>query len=92
MQGGIPKPPEPIMHFNRDDLKGLPFTFPTAIHRYISALHSQTEGVGVNIICSFRKRCENFVRFSNRLFMFFGVALLLVSSLVFLSQSNPSIF
>jgi hypothetical protein len=51
MQGGIPKPPEPIMHFNRDDLKGLPFTFPTAIHRYISALHSQTEGVGVNIIC-----------------------------------------
>nr|KYP67514.1 putative zinc protease pqqL [Cajanus cajan] len=31
--GGIPKPPEPIMHFNRDELKGLPFTFPTAIHR-----------------------------------------------------------
>lgn len=35
MQGGIPKPPEPIMHFNRDDLKGLPFTFPTAIHREV---------------------------------------------------------
>ncbi|AET05136.2 peptidase M16 inactive domain protein [Medicago truncatula] len=33
--GGIPKPPEPIMHFNRDDLKGLPFTFPTAIHREV---------------------------------------------------------
>ncbi|KAK7399022.1 hypothetical protein VNO78_10197 [Psophocarpus tetragonolobus] len=33
--GGIPKPPESIMHFNRDDLKGLPFTFPTAIHREV---------------------------------------------------------
>lgn len=25
------------MNFNRDDLKGLPFTFPTATFRYISA-------------------------------------------------------
>ncbi|KAH1049403.1 hypothetical protein GLYMA_08G030800v4 [Glycine max] len=33
--GGIPKPPEPIMHFNRDELKGLPFTFPTSIHREV---------------------------------------------------------
>ncbi|CAL5215055.1 unnamed protein product [Lathyrus oleraceus] len=33
--GGIPKPPEPIMHFNRDELKGLPFTFPTVIHREV---------------------------------------------------------
>ncbi|KAI4350751.1 hypothetical protein L6164_005172 [Bauhinia variegata] len=33
--GGIPKPLEPIMHFNRDDLKGLPFTFPTAIYREV---------------------------------------------------------
>ncbi|XP_054811464.1 zinc protease PQQL-like isoform X1 [Prosopis cineraria] len=31
--GGIPKPSEPIMHFNRDDLKGLPFTFPTTVSR-----------------------------------------------------------
>ncbi|KAJ9183853.1 hypothetical protein P3X46_007659 [Hevea brasiliensis] len=31
--GGIPKPPEPILHFNWDDLKGLPFTFPTSIIR-----------------------------------------------------------
>ncbi|KAG5041605.1 hypothetical protein JHK85_014081 [Glycine max] len=33
--GGIPKPPEPVMHFNRDELKGLPFTFPTSIHREV---------------------------------------------------------
>lgn len=31
--GGIPKPPQPILNFNRDDLKGLPFTFPTKITR-----------------------------------------------------------
>ncbi|XP_062090970.1 zinc protease PQQL-like isoform X2 [Humulus lupulus] len=31
--GGIPKPPEPVLHFNRDDLKGLPFTFPRTIIR-----------------------------------------------------------
>ncbi|XP_015571815.1 zinc protease PQQL-like isoform X2 [Ricinus communis] len=33
--GGIPKPSEPILHFNRDDLKGLPFTFPTSIIREV---------------------------------------------------------
>ncbi|KAK7852912.1 zinc protease pqql-like [Quercus suber] len=33
--GGIPRPPEPIMHFNRDDLKGLPFTFPSTIVREV---------------------------------------------------------
>lgn len=33
LQGGIPRPLEPILHFNRDDLKGLPFTFPTSIIR-----------------------------------------------------------
>ncbi|XP_042492213.1 zinc protease PQQL-like isoform X1 [Macadamia integrifolia] len=33
--GGIPKPPEPILHFNRDDLKGLPFTFPASIIREV---------------------------------------------------------
>ncbi|KAJ4846270.1 hypothetical protein Tsubulata_008787 [Turnera subulata] len=33
--GGIPKPAEPILHFNRDDLKGLPFTFPTRIIREV---------------------------------------------------------
>ncbi|ONH97864.1 hypothetical protein PRUPE_7G214900 [Prunus persica] len=26
--GGIPNPPEPVLQYNRDDLKGLPFTFP----------------------------------------------------------------
>ncbi|KAJ7973741.1 zinc protease PQQL-like [Quillaja saponaria] len=33
--GGIPEPPEPVLHFNRDDLKGLPFTFPTTINREV---------------------------------------------------------
>ncbi|OIV93964.1 hypothetical protein TanjilG_05667 [Lupinus angustifolius] len=33
--GGIPKPHEPIMHLNRDELKGLPFTFPTTIFREV---------------------------------------------------------
>ncbi|KAM7509636.1 hypothetical protein LguiA_020089 [Lonicera macranthoides] len=33
--GGIPRPPEPVLHFNRDDLKGLPFTFPTTIIREV---------------------------------------------------------
>ncbi|XP_012076806.1 zinc protease PQQL-like isoform X2 [Jatropha curcas] len=33
--GGIPEPPEPILHFNRDDLTGLPFTFPTRIIREV---------------------------------------------------------
>ncbi|KAL1364192.1 hypothetical protein HN51_012358 [Arachis hypogaea] len=33
--GGIPRPAEPIMHFNRDELKGLPFTFPTTISREV---------------------------------------------------------
>lgn len=29
--GGIPKPEEPVMHFQRDELKGLPFTFPAGV-------------------------------------------------------------
>ncbi|KAE9607597.1 putative metalloenzyme, LuxS/M16 peptidase [Lupinus albus] len=33
--GGIPKPHEPIMHLNRDELKGLPFTFPKTIFREV---------------------------------------------------------
>ncbi|KAI3868227.1 hypothetical protein MKW92_045537 [Papaver armeniacum] len=33
--GGIPKPTEPVLHFNRDDLSGLPFTFPESIIREI---------------------------------------------------------
>ncbi|XP_019051662.1 PREDICTED: zinc protease PQQL-like isoform X2 [Nelumbo nucifera] len=33
--GGIPKPPQPVLHFNRDDLKGLPFTFPGTIIREV---------------------------------------------------------
>jgi hypothetical protein len=52
------------MHFNRDELKGLPFTFPTTIHRYINAFHSQTEGIGIRIIC------ESFVSLSNELYVF----------------------
>ncbi|KAK5829923.1 zinc protease PQQL-like [Gossypium arboreum] len=31
--GGIPKSPEAIFHYNRDDLKGLPFKFPKTIIR-----------------------------------------------------------
>ncbi|KAL5573042.1 hypothetical protein UlMin_022639 [Ulmus minor] len=31
--GGIPKPPEPVLHYNRDELTGLPFTFPQTIIR-----------------------------------------------------------
>ncbi|XAR67091.1 C-terminal processing peptidase [Bertholletia excelsa] len=33
--GGIPKPQKPVFQFNRDDLKGLPFTFPTTTSREI---------------------------------------------------------
>ncbi|KVI12277.1 Metalloenzyme, LuxS/M16 peptidase-like protein [Cynara cardunculus var. scolymus] len=33
--GGIPRPSEPILQYNRDDLKGLPFTFPTTIIREV---------------------------------------------------------
>ncbi|KAF9617923.1 hypothetical protein IFM89_039204, partial [Coptis chinensis] len=33
--GGIPKPPEPILHFNRDELRGLPLTFPASIIREV---------------------------------------------------------
>ncbi|PWA80900.1 insulinase (Peptidase family M16) protein [Artemisia annua] len=33
--GGIPRPSEPILKYNRDDLKGLPFTFPTKIIREV---------------------------------------------------------
>ncbi|KAK8921287.1 hypothetical protein KSP39_PZI019966 [Platanthera zijinensis] len=33
--GGIPKPPEPVLHFSRDDLKGLPFKFPETIVREV---------------------------------------------------------
>ncbi|EXB38800.1 putative zinc protease pqqL [Morus notabilis] len=31
--GGIPEPSKPVLHFNREDLKGLPFTFPRTIIR-----------------------------------------------------------
>uniref|UniRef100_A0A2P2LQ34 Putative zinc protease PqqL isoform X2 n=1 Tax=Rhizophora mucronata TaxID=61149 RepID=A0A2P2LQ34_RHIMU len=31
--GGIPKPPGPVLHFNWDDIKGLPFSYPTGIIR-----------------------------------------------------------
>ncbi|XP_044463821.1 zinc protease PQQL-like isoform X1 [Mangifera indica] len=37
--GGIPKPPKPVLHFNRDKLKGLPFTFPTSIIREVVHSH-----------------------------------------------------
>ncbi|KAK1264477.1 hypothetical protein QJS04_geneDACA018123 [Acorus gramineus] len=33
--GGIPKPSGPILHFNRDDLRGLPFTFPATVIREV---------------------------------------------------------
>ncbi|XP_020265173.1 zinc protease PQQL-like isoform X2 [Asparagus officinalis] len=33
--GGIPKPSETVLHFNRDDLKGLPFKFPATIIREV---------------------------------------------------------
>ncbi|CAI0543733.1 unnamed protein product, partial [Linum tenue] len=33
--GGIPMPPQPMLHYSRDDLKGLPFTFPTSIIREV---------------------------------------------------------
>ncbi|PKU71070.1 zinc protease PQQL-like [Dendrobium catenatum] len=33
--GGIPKPSEPVLHFIRDDLKGLPFKFPETIVREV---------------------------------------------------------
>lgn len=33
--GGIPRPPEAVLRFSRDDLKGLPFQFPTTITREV---------------------------------------------------------
>ncbi|CAA0814299.1 Insulinase (Peptidase family M16) protein [Striga hermonthica] len=33
--GGIPRPPKPILNFKRDELKGLPFTFPSTVIREI---------------------------------------------------------
>ncbi|KAL7189349.1 hypothetical protein ACSBR1_039068 [Camellia fascicularis] len=33
--GGIPRPLEPVFHFSRDDLKGLPFIFPSTIIREV---------------------------------------------------------
>ncbi|KAK4483651.1 hypothetical protein RD792_010852 [Penstemon davidsonii] len=33
--GGIPRPPKPILNFKRDELKGLPFTFPSTIIREV---------------------------------------------------------
>ena len=66
MQGGIPKPTEPIMHFNRDDLKGLPFTFPTTISRYIDISQE-------NVVHSIYKRiCVNVFELSNGIFFCFN--------------------
>ncbi|GER35964.1 peptidase M16 family protein [Striga asiatica] len=33
--GGIPRPPKPILNFKRDELNGLPFTFPSTVIRKI---------------------------------------------------------
>ncbi|GAB4852720.1 hypothetical protein Ancab_016931 [Ancistrocladus abbreviatus] len=33
--GGIPMPPNPILQFSRDDLRGLPFKFPEAVVREV---------------------------------------------------------
>ncbi|KAL6577311.1 hypothetical protein OROMI_011587 [Orobanche minor] len=33
--GGIPRPPEPILNFKRDELNGLPFTFPSTVIREV---------------------------------------------------------
>ncbi|XP_042385676.1 zinc protease PQQL-like [Zingiber officinale] len=33
--GGVPRPSEPVLKFNRDDLKGLPFKFPAKIVREV---------------------------------------------------------
>ncbi|VFQ63017.1 unnamed protein product [Cuscuta campestris] len=35
--GGIPRPPEPVLHFKLGTLKGLPFTFPSTSIRWVSA-------------------------------------------------------
>ncbi|XP_072967419.1 zinc protease PQQL-like isoform X1 [Typha angustifolia] len=35
VQGGIPRPTESVLQFNRDDLKGLPFKFPATIVREV---------------------------------------------------------
>lgn len=35
MQGGVSRPSGPILKFNRDDLKGLPFKFPAKIVRLV---------------------------------------------------------
>lgn len=42
MQGGIPRPSEPVLKYNRDGLKGLPFSFPTTIIRFVHVFLSLT--------------------------------------------------
>ncbi|XP_043705638.1 zinc protease PQQL-like isoform X2 [Telopea speciosissima] len=55
--GGIPKPPEPILHFSRDDLKGLPFTFPATIIRDV--VHSPMVEAQCSVQLSFPVELKN---------------------------------
>lgn len=62
MQGGIPKSSEPVLHFNRDDLKGLPFTFPASIIRYVDSYKKFVKSL-VRGIIGFRSRWSWFTNY-----------------------------
>ncbi|KAA8534881.1 hypothetical protein F0562_029903 [Nyssa sinensis] len=57
--GGIPRPSEPILHFNRDDLKGLPFTFPGAITREVVRSHMVEAQCSVQLCFRVELKNEN---------------------------------
>ncbi|KAM7276427.1 hypothetical protein ACFE04_018293 [Oxalis oulophora] len=64
--GGIPKPPKPIFHLNRDDLKGLPFTFPTRTIREIVCSQMVEEQCSVQLCFPVELKNEKMAEESHR--------------------------
>ncbi|XP_059634863.1 zinc protease PQQL-like [Cornus florida] len=59
--GGIPRPSEPVLHFNRDDLKGLPFTFPATVIREVVRSHMVEAQCSVQLCFPVELKNENMI-------------------------------
>ncbi|GAA0155968.1 metalloprotease [Lithospermum erythrorhizon] len=57
--GGIPQPSQPLLHFSRDNLSGLPFTFPTTITREVVSSPMVEEQCSVQLSFPVELKNEN---------------------------------
>lgn len=90
LQGGIPKPAKPVMHFNRDELKALPFTFPKSVVRY-SFIFSGLQNLCINWKYGFHHFFLTTCRKHTRRCWLFATELNFHATIFFLHSSNINI-